>query len=382
MITSRPRAEVAGLIKTRVRVGQRTKDLVQQLQPGECAVINHEDLDETAAHALVSTKVRLVVNAARSISGRYPNQGPLVLVEAGIPLLDSVGPEVMDLLDGEEVEVAGDRLVTENGKIFNGKLLDRETVLRLLEESKANFQKEMERFVANTVEYARKELDILKGMAVPPLDISFRGRHVLVVVRGQSYKDDLQAIRGYIREVRPILIGVDGGADALLECGFRPDIIIGDMDSITDKALGCGARLIVHAYPDGRAPGLNRLEALRLNGMVLPAPGTSEDVALLLAYEKGADLIVAVGTHSNVIDFLEKGRKGMASTFLVRLKVGTVLVDARGVSKLYRQRIHWRYLAEIVLAAVIPFAVVFTLSPATLLLLRLFLMRMRVVFKW
>jgi uncharacterized membrane-anchored protein len=146
-------------------------------------------------------------------------------------------------------------------------------------------------------------------------------------------------LRPYIREYRPILVGVDGGADALIEVGYTPDVIVGDMDSVSDHALRCGAEVVVHAYADGRAPGLQRVQDLGVAAVVFPAAGTSEDVALLLADEKGAALIVAVGTHATLVEFLDKGRQGMASTFLTRLRVGGKLVDAKGVSRLYRRRI-------------------------------------------
>ncbi|NLG84930.1 MAG: hypothetical protein GX493_10075, partial [Firmicutes bacterium] len=214
---------------------------------------------------------------------------------------------------------------------------------------------ELEKFVQNTREYALKEKDLILGGVPPPeIKTKIKGRQVLVVVRGSNYREDLAALRSYIREMRPVLIGVDGGADALLEAGYRPDLLIGDMDSVSDEALRSGAEIVVHAYPDGRAPGLSRVKALGLPCHLFPAPGTSEDIAMLLAYERGADLIVAVGTHSNMIDFLEKGRPGMASTFLVRLKVGAILVDARGVSRLYHSRMKTGYLVGMFMAALLP----------------------------
>ena len=190
------------------------------------------------------------------------------------------------------------------------------------------------------MDYLRKERELLfDGVGVPDIRTDLDGRHVLIVVRGYHYKEDLQTLRHYIREYRPILIGVDGGADALIEARHRPDLIVGDMDSVSDDALRCGAEIVVHAYRDGRAPGLERVRALGVEPVVFPATGTSEDVAMLLADDKGAELIVAVGTHVTLVEFLDKGRSGMASTFLTRLRVGGKLVDAKGVSRLYRARI-------------------------------------------
>ncbi|MGH3657778.1 MAG: putative cytokinetic ring protein SteA, partial [Micromonosporaceae bacterium] len=188
------------------------------------------------------------------------------------------------------------------------------------------------------------------------------GRHVLIVVRGYDYKADLDVLRPYIREFKPVLIGVDGGADALVEAGYTPDMIIGDMDSVSDDVLRCGAEIVVHAYADGRAPGLARVEALGLSAVTFPAAATSEDIAMLLADEKAASLIVAVGTHATLVEFLDKGRGGMASTFLTRLRVGGKLVDAKGVSRLYRQNLSTSSLVLLVLAALAAMAAAVAVS--------------------
>jgi uncharacterized membrane-anchored protein len=245
--------------------------------------------------------------------------------------------------------------------------------------SKENIQIQLSEFVQNTLTYAWKEQNIIISNLSFPDTVPIKNKHVLIVVRGKDYEDDLMTLRSYINEVNPVMIAVDGGADALLKYGYKPHIIIGDMDSVSDGALKCGSHLIVHAYENGKAPGLERIQKLGLKAKVLPAPGTSEDVAMLLAYDKGAELIVALGTHSNMIDFLEKGRKGMASTFLVRLKVGSVLVDAKGVSKLYRQRVKARYVAEIVAAALIPFTLISVISPYTYQLFRLMSLKLQLL---
>ena len=248
--------------------------------------------------------------------------------------------------------------------IAEGELLTEERIDCLLQDAKKNLGAELEHFAENTLSYVTREKSLLLDPAIlPTVNTKIDGRHALIVVRGESYKEDLAIIRTYIRDVRPVLIGVDGGADALIEIGLKPDIIIGDMDSVSDETLRCGAELIVHAYANGDAPGLARLQQLGLDPMVCSVPGTSEDIALLLAYEKGAEVIVAVGTHSHLIDFLDKGRKGMSSTFLVRLKVGNRLVDAKGVSKLYRVQPSGRPIAALALAALVVVITVIALSP-------------------
>jgi len=368
-------------IRSIVRKDKKTKNLAKRIKPGEIAVINHPDLDRIAAEMLVKSKPRLVINAGDSISGRYPNPGPGLLLEAGIPILDRVGEDCFAALpDGGEIAVKDSRIFYASRLLGEGRTLTGGLVEKMAEKGRQNLHLELENFVRNTLEYALREKDLLlRELPLPEIKTGIRGKQVLIIVRGENYREDLQTISSYIREMKPVLIGVDGGADALLESGLTPDIIAGDMDSVSDEALLSGAELVVHAYADGRAPGLERLRKLGLEGVVFPVPGTSEDIALLLAYEKKAALIVAVGTHTNMIDFLEKGRKGMASTFLVRLKVGSILVDARGVSMLYRNRIKTRDIILICLAALIPLLALFSLEHPGSNWLRLLWLRLRII---
>jgi uncharacterized membrane-anchored protein len=358
------------------RVDARTKRLVKRLRPGDIAVIDHEDLDRVAAETLVDIGPAAVVNAAASVSGRYPNQGPLLLCRAGIPLLDDVGPEVMEAVgDGDVLTLDGDRLLAGDEVVATGTRQTIASVAADIEEARANMGVALERFAVNTVEYVREEIGLLTGeLDVPELAVDMADRHVLIVVRGSGHKDDLDLLRrsGYIREVRPVIVAVDGGADALLAVGIVPDLIVGDFDSVSEGALGCGAQLVVHGYTDGRAPGAKRLDDLGLDYEVISAAGTSEDVAMLTAYQQGAELIVAVGAHSSMVDFLDKGRAGMASTFLVRMKVGARLVDAKGVSRLYRTSVRTTDLLWMILAAVFTLAVALMLSEPVRLVLRAF----------
>ena len=328
-------------VRGAVRVDARTKDLTKRLRPGEIAVIDHQDIDKVSAEALLACRPAAVVNASPSISGRYPNLGPEILVEAGIPLIDNVGKDVMhDLKEGQLVAVVGDDVLVDDRVVATGTAFDLALVEAEMSEARAGLAVQLEAFAANTMEYLRRERDLLlDGVGVPDITTELEGRHALVVVRGYHYKEDLQTLKHYIREYRPVLIGVDGGADALIEAGLKPDLIVGDMDSVSDSTLRCGAEIVVHAYRDGNAPGLERVQRLGVEPVVFPATGTSEDVAMLLADDKGASLIVAVGSHATLVEFLDKGRSGMASTFLTRLRVGGKLIDAKGVSRLYRSRI-------------------------------------------
>jgi len=295
-----------------------------------------------------------VLNAAKSTTGRYPNLGPQILLDAGIPLVDELGPGIMNLREGQRVRIDGTAVHLGDTLIAEGTLQDQPTIDRNTEVAREGLSLQLEAFAANTMEYLRKERDLLlDGVGVPEVRTRIEGRQVLIVVRGYHYKEDLQMLRSYVREYRPVLIGVDGGADAIIENGMKLDMIVGDMDSVSDSALRSGAEIVIHAYRDGRAPGLKRVEALGVDHVVFPATGTSEDVAMLLADDKGAELIVAVGTHATLVEFLDKGRSGMASTFLTRLRVGTKLVDAKGVSQLSRPRIKTYQLLLLALAGLL-----------------------------
>lgn len=378
---------MSALVSGRARIGRRTKDLTKRLVPGDIAVIDHEDIDRVAAEALVEKKPAAVLNAARSTSGRYPNAGPRILVEAGIVLVDDLGPELMDgLADGEPVLVDADGIVMAHGdRIAHGEVMDPPAVEAALEVARAGLSDQLEAFAENTMQYMIKEKDLLlDGVGTPDVRTSMCDRAVLIVVRGYHYKEDLVTLRPFIRENRPVIIGVDGGADAVLDAGYGLDMIIGDMDSVSDRALRGTAELVVHAYRDGRAPGMERLRELGVadEAVLFPAFGTSEDIAMLLADEKGASVIVAVGTHGTLEEFLDKGRAGMSSTFLTRLRVGSKLVDAKGVSRLYRQRISTLQLVLLAVAGLLALAVALWATPGGQALFQILGARMDDLLSW
>jgi uncharacterized membrane-anchored protein len=337
LLSRRNGASAGVAIHGTARLGRRTKHLVKRLRPGDVAVIDHVNIDRIAAEELIATGARAVVNAAESNDGRYPNSGPLLLVRAGVVLIDVAGADPFDSLDdGDRVSIAGGSISVEGQEVLRGRELGVAELEQRLAAQRERVDEALADFAENTVAHVRQETDLLTGsIEFPSTRASFRDRHVLIVVRGDRHRRDLKALRAYIRDVRPLVVAVDGGAEGCLEAGLRPDLILGDMDSAGDEALRCGAELIVHAYPDGRAPGRERLVELGLEHTLVPAAGTSEDVAMLMAYEKGADLIVSVGAHFNLIEFLDRKRAGMSSTFLTRLRIGEKLVDAKGVSRLY-----------------------------------------------
>jgi uncharacterized membrane-anchored protein len=353
-------------IEGTARLGERTKHLVKRLRPGEIAVIDHVDIDRIAAEELIAAGVVAVLNASPSSQESYPNAGPLMLARAGVRLIDAPGAGLFERLkDGDQVRIVGETIFRGGEEIAHGRLLGVVELERQMQEHRARIDEALGEFAENTVAHVREETDLLTGnIAFPATRAVFRDRHVLIVVRGEHHRRDLKALRAYIRDVRPLIVAVDGGADGVLEAGLKPDVILGDMDSAGDAALCCGAELIVHAYPDGRAPGRERLLEAGLDHQVVPAAGTSEDVAMLMAHEKGAALIVSVGAHFNLVEFLDRKRGGMSSTFLTRLRIGERLVDAKGVSRLYNPSSTLAPLALFVVVFLILLTILIITSPA------------------
>ncbi len=347
------------------RLDRRTKHLVRRLSPDDIAIIDHADLDRVSAEELLESGIRVVINVAESQTGRFPNPGPLLLVRGGVRLIDAPGSDLFEKVsDGEPLTVRGAGLFRNGTRLVAGRELHADDLSDALRDQQSRVTDALESFAENTMRYLRDEGRLLsEGIGFPALETRFRDRHALVVVRGPGHKRDLRIVRPYVRDFRPVLVAVDGGADALLEAGYKPDVIVGDMDSVSDEALRSGAELVVHAYENGKAPGSDRLRALGLGYHVVPAPATSEDVALLLAYEKGAELIIAVGAHFNLIEFLERNREGMSSTFLTRLRVGEILVDAKGVSRLVSRQVGLWPLVAFALAGLGALVVAVLVSP-------------------
>jgi uncharacterized membrane-anchored protein len=347
------------------RPGRKTKLLVKRLNRGDIAIIDHKDLDRVSAEDLIAAGVAAVLNCRPSSTGAYPNMGPLLLVQAGVHLVDMPGDGLFkELDDGDVITVRGGEVLHRGEVVAKGSVQEPEEVRADNEERRREIGDALESFARNTIEHMLDERELLAGkLELPAFRTDFRDRPALIVVRGVDHRKDLRALRPYIRDVRPALVGVDGGANALLEEGFTPDMIVGDMDSAQEATLRCGAELVVHAYPDGRAPGREHLEELGLPFKLVPAPGTSQDVAMLIAAEKGARLIVSVGSQWNLVEFLDKNRRGMSSTFLTRLRIGEILVDAKGVSRLYRPRPTTAPLALVLVVGLAALAAVIAVTP-------------------
>src|SRR5215211_330506 len=368
-------------IQGSARLGRRTKVLVKHLGPGDIAIIDHTDLDRIAAEDLLATGVPAVINVAPFSTGRYPNAGPLTLAQAGVRLIEAPDASLFDeLRDGEAIAISGGEIRRNGTLLASGRVLGTTELAEQHAEHRRRIDTALGDFAENTVAHLREEGALLaEGIPVPHTRTKFRDRQVLIVVRGSTYRKDLRALAAYIRGVRPLLVAVDGGADALLEAGWKPDVVLGDMDSATDEALRSGAELIVHAYPDGRAPGADRLERMGLDHKVVRSVGTSQDVAMLLAHEKGSDLIVSVGAHFNLVEFLERSRAGMSSTFLTRLRVGELLVDAKGVSRLYNPGVTGHQLALFFVATLVLLTIVIVNTPALSDLLDLIWLKLKII---
>ncbi len=362
----RGRSPVLAGVSGTARIDRRTMSIVQRVRPGDIAVIDHVDIDRAAAVALVEARVAAVVNVAPSVSGRYPNLGPEVLLEAGVPLVDNVDPELFSTLsDGDVIRVSGGEIYRGEDHVASGLAQDAESVSASLEASKDGMASQLDAFSANAAEHLRRERAmLLDGAGVPSTVTAFADRHVLVVRRAFDYRRDLDSLKTYIKENKPVLVGVDAGADALREAGYAPDLIVTDLDvELTDEALCCGAEVVVHAASGDQVKGHDRLERLSVNPTTFVTSGTSEDAALLLAHTQGARLIVLAGSHASLVEFLDIGRSGMASSFLTRAAVGSSVVDARAVAEVYRNRIRGWLVLSLVLIAIALVAAAIATTP-------------------
>ena len=373
---TKPTPDASGLTGP-VRVDRRTSGVLRRAQDGDIVVIDHLDLDRSNAEALVAHGVRGVVNATRFISGRYPNLGPEVLARAGVTLVEGVGHDVFTRLsDGDRVTLRDGALLVKGEVVASGEELTLDDVVSRMGEAREGLTTQLQSFTHNTTEFLRREQDLLlHGRGMPDLSTRIAGRPVVVVVRDFDYAADLKMLRRYIREQNPVLIAVDGGADALLAVRLKPDVLVIGPDgfagragntpgaAVSDKALRSSREVLLHADASDRLVGAERLERLGIRPARVAASGTTEDIALLLADTKGASLIVTVGTHATLDEFLDRQRSGLASTFLTRLRVGSKIVDAENVPALYAGRVRLWHLALVLLVGLLALAAAVSLTP-------------------
>lgn len=352
------------------RVDRNTRRLLRRVGPGDVVILDEMDLDRLTADRLVEAGVVAVVNTSPSISGRYPNLGPEVLVANGILLLDTVSSDAFKIKDGTKVRidegvVYADKLVKKVSEVLvTGIELTESDIAERMIEARNGLADHLEAFAGNTIEFIRTESALLiDGIGVPELELEMKHRHVVVVADGPDHADDLKRLKPFIKEYVPIMVGVGRGADTLMKQGYRPDLIVGDPDEITTATLKCGAEMILPADTDGHAKGLERIQDLGIGATTFPSSGAPSDLALLLAHHHGAALIVTAGAAASLDDFFDRGRRDSnPATFLTRLKIGTKLMDAKAVATLYRNRVFGTVIAMVVLAALLAVIVVMLAS--------------------
>ncbi|MFC4785211.1 putative cytokinetic ring protein SteA [Nocardioides sp. MAHUQ-72] len=365
----RPAPAPPGIVGT-ARVERRTRSLLPRLRAGDIAVLDQLDMDRATAQALVDTGVVAVVNASPMISGRYANLGPELLADAGVLLVDGIGLEGLGAVkDGSRVRLHEGTVLVEDEPVASGREVDGDAVRAEMAQARTGLATQLETFTHNTTEFLRREEDLLlHGRGLPRVSTSIEGRPVVVVVAGPDHAAQLRAVRAYVREQQPVLIGVERGAEILREAGHRPDIVV--LDARTDEADRPSARtlrgardVVVRVDRGGDRSATEQLERLGVRPLRLETGATAEDAALVLADSAAPSVIVGVGLHATLDEFLDRQRPGLASTYLTRLKLGPRLVDADAVPRLYSGRVRPRHLYLVMLAGLLALAVAISVTP-------------------
>ncbi|MGB6766380.1 putative cytokinetic ring protein SteA, partial [Mycobacterium sp.] len=344
-----------GVVGT-ARVDRDIDRLLRRVCPGDIAVLDVLDLDRITADALVDAEIAAVVNASPSVSGRYPNLGPEVLVANGVTLIDETGPDVFKKIkDGAKVRLHNGGVYAGDRRLIHGTERTDDEIADLMQEAKSGLVSHLEAFAGNTIEFIRSESPLLiDGIGIPDVDVDLRRRHVVVVADEEDAADDLKLLKPFIKEYQPVLIGAGGGADVLRKAGYRPQLIVGDPSTLSTEILKSGAQVVLPADADGHAPGLERIQDLGVGAMTFPAAGSPADLALLLADHHGAALLVTAGHSANIETFFDRTRQhSNPSTFLTRLRVGEKLVDAKAVGTLYHNRISGGAIALLILTMLV-----------------------------
>ena len=360
-----------GVVGT-ARVDRDIDRLLRRVCPGDIAVLDVLDLDRITADALVDAEIAAVVNASPSVSGRYPNLGPEVLVANGVTLIDETGPDVFKKIrDGAKVRLHNGGVYAGDRRLIRGTERTDHEIADLMQEAKSGLVAHLEAFAGNTIEFIRSESPLLiDGIGIPDVDIQLRRRHVVIVADEEHAADDLKRLKPFIKEYQPVLIGVGTGAEVLRKAGYRPQLIVGDPSELSTEVLKCGAQVVLPADADGHAPGLERIQDLGVGAMTFPAAGSPTDLALLLADHHGAALLVTAGHSANIETFFDRTRQqSNPSTFLTRLRVGEKVVDAKAVATLYHNRMSAGAMALLILTMLIAVIVALWVSRTDALVL-------------
>ena len=346
-----------------VRVDPDPVRLARRLRRGEIAVIDSMDLDQRGAEALAASHPAAILNAQASISGRYPNGGPLVLARAGIPLVDALGRDILALRDGAKVTIDDATVLRGGERLASGKRQSLQSIADAMEAAHEGIKVQLAAFTANAMDVVAQESGLLlEGANLPEMTVSMQGRHVVVVATGFEHLEQVKAIRGYLRDRHPLIIAVGEGADVAMANAYPPAVIIGRTDGVSDEALTSGAEVVLHD-PSGRDPGESRLDALNVKHTSSHVNVASEDLAILLAHAAGASVIVTVGIQVTLHDFLEGGNVDSVGTFLARLVAGGKLVDAKTLTEVYRHQYSPWTLVALVLSAIFVLGNALALTP-------------------
>lgn len=359
-------APPAGTVSGRVRVDDRVRRLASRLEAGDVAVIDQMDLDRETARVLVAAGPAVVLNAAPSTSGRHPNRGPEVLLEAGVPLVDDLGPDVMALREGErvDVELASGRVLRAGALAAQGRPVGLADAVSAREAAQAGLRAQLDGFAASAGEFLEREAPLLlHGVGLPDLVTRIAGRTVLVVLDDSRTTEQLRAARAWLKDTHPLVIGVDGGADIATDAGWKPRLIIGDMDVIRERTIRSGAELVVRAGHDALAPGRERLERMGIDHHVMTVSGSSADAAILLAALSGAEVIVTVGERASLDDFLDRGRGGMSASFFTRLRATGLIVPLPAIAATHRPRLRGGWILLMLLAALLALGTALAITP-------------------
>lgn len=336
-----------------VRVDARARKLAARMEPGDIAVIDFRDLDRATAQAFVAAGASAVLNAAESMTGRYPNLGPLVLLEAGITLVDDLGPDVMTLLEGNKVVIKDGEVIHKGKTVATGKRMTVEAVREATSIAREGFATQIQAFAATTGEYLERESALLmSGSGLPELSISLEDRVVVVVLDDKDSPAQLRAARAWLNDTHPLVIAVDGGAEIAAQARLKPSVIVGDMEIITEKQLRSGAELIVGSG-DQHTAGADRLKRMGLDYHTVTTAASAADIAILLATMAGAKAVVTAGEHATFDDFLDRGRNGMAAAFFTRLRAGGKLIALPAVAATYKPRVRLPIFVLLIVSAMV-----------------------------
>lgn len=315
---------------------------LSSVRSGDVVVVDVTDLGADTAQALVEKGVAAVLNVSSSSTGRYPNLGPQVLAGAGIPLVDRVGESVWQTLrSGDVVRVDGGAVHLGDTAVATGVEMTESRVRDQLDEASSGLSSQLDSIVTNAADTLRRDRAmLLEGAGIPAVSTDIKGRPVVVVTDGPDAAGDLKSIRSFVRDHDPVLIGVAGGAELLISAGLRPHLLVGRGDDFSGRMIERSGEVVI-VSPSGRLDRPEQFEAHGRQPVIFTATGTPDNLAVLLADQNEAAVIVLVGGPTRLVDLVDGDTADAAGTFIARLRAGSRVVDAQAVRWFARQRLSW-----------------------------------------